>query len=140
MTGDYAGNISLQKTWEMLKDDPGSALIDVRTNAEWAYVGIPDVSSLGKQTLFVPWQLFPRMEVNPDFVRQVTETGVHPDANLLLLCRSGVRSKKAAIALHRVGFKACYNVDHGFEGDPDAMKHRGLVNGWKHDGLPWIQG
>ncbi len=59
---------------------------------------------------------------------------------MLLLCRSGVRSKAAAEFLTALGYQSCWNVDEGFEGPHDETKHRGLVAGWKADGLPWAQG
>ena len=124
----------------MLSGDLSAGLLDVRTPAEWAYVGIPDMALLERQPLLVPWMLFPGMALNPDFVQQVEETGVDRNADLLIICRSGQRSRAAAIALTTVGFRSCYNVAYGFEGDKDTTQHRGTVNGWKVDGLPWIQG
>jgi len=135
----YAGDVMPQQAWEILNDDPGAVLIDVRTQAEWAYVGIPDLASLGKQPMFLPWQVFPSMQVNPDFTQQLAGTGIAKDATMLFICRSGVRSRNAAMAMTAAGFTAAYNVAHGFEGDPDGSKHRGKVNGWKVDGLPWVQ-
>ncbi len=138
--GTYAGDVSPKQAWDMLSGDPAAGLLDVRTPAEWAYVGLPDMSPLGRQPLLVPWMLFPGMQVNPDFTRQVAETGVDQNAELLIICRSGQRSQSAAMALTAAGFRACYNVACGFEGDKDATHHRGTVNGWKVDGLPWVQG
>ncbi|MDH5748367.1 MAG: rhodanese-like domain-containing protein [Rhodospirillales bacterium] len=142
--GAYAGDILPREAWKILETDPASVLIDVRTNAEWAYVGFADLSQLGKQPLFVPWQLFPKMDINPEFSAQMAGVGIdigsHREAPLLFLCRSGVRSKNAAIAMTAEGFARCYNIAHGFEGDPDGAKHRGRVNGWKVDGLAWVQG
>jgi rhodanese-related sulfurtransferase len=135
----YAGEILPAQAWQILQTDAKAVLIDVRTPAEWAYVGIPDLSALGKQALFIPWQLFPDMKQNPYFVEQVRDGGVGPDGTVLLLCRSGVRSRAAAIALTALGFKTCYNISSGFEGNHDAHRHRGTVSGWKVDGLPWIQ-
>ena len=137
----FAGNISAQETWDKLQDDPRAVLIDVRTPEEWAYVGVPDLSSLERTCVFVPWSLYPNNALNPNFVHQVLDA-VKPDDDtpLLLICRSGVRSAYAAHALTEMGYEQCYNVQHGFEGDPDAHKHRGTVNGWKVAGLPWMQG
>jgi rhodanese-related sulfurtransferase len=59
---------------------------------------------------------------------------------VLLLCRSGARSRAAAIALTAAGYGPCYNVSEGFEGDRDGAAHRGSVGGWKVAGLPWAQG
>jgi len=136
----YAGDISPKQAWDILADNPKATLVDVRTDAEFAYVGNPDLSSLGKQVLRVYWKVFPAMEVNPNFVAEVGKTGVAKDAPLLFLCRSGVRSRDAAVAMTAAGFKECYNVADGFEGDKDATGHRGTVNGWKVAGLPWAQG
>lgn len=136
----YAGDIGPLETWDRLVAELGARLLDVRTPAEWAYVGLPDLTSLGKQPLLVPWMLFPAMQVNTDFVRQVSDLEVDKDADLLVICRSGQRSAAAAMALTSAGFTACYNVAYGFEGDKDSGGHRGNVNGWKFDGLSWIQG
>lgn len=140
MNDTYAGDVPPRKAWEMLESDPGAVLVDVRTPAEWGYVGVPDLSSLGKQPVFVPWVLYPNMDLNVRFMDQIVESGVPVDAPVLLLCRSGVRSKAAAVAMTRLGYSACYNIAHGFEGDPDGERHRGTVSGWKVDGLPWRQG
>lgn len=138
--GGYAGDILPQEAWRLLESDPRAALVDVRTQAEWAYVGVPDLSRLGKQAVFVQWALFPNMNVNPHFAVQVEAAGLAPEAPVLFLCRSGVRSRSAAIAMTAHGFATCYNIATGFEGDPDAHRHRGSVAGWKVAGLPWVQG
>ena len=80
---------------------------------------------------------------NPDFVATLggllEERGAGRDGAIYFLCRSGVRSRAAAIAMTVAGFGACYNVSGGFEGPLDAGGHRGTLEGWKHDGLPWRQ-
>jgi rhodanese-related sulfurtransferase len=136
----YAGDIMPTQAWDMLAKNPKAVLVDVRTDAEFSYVGNPDLSHLGKQALRVYWKVFPTMNLNPDFVAEVEKSGVAKDTPLLFLCRSGVRSRDAAIAMTAAGFKECYNVAGGFEGDKDATGHRGTINGWKVDGLPWEQG
>ena len=45
---DYAGELSVEDAYGMLSDDGQAALVDVRTKAEWTYVGVPDLSGLGK--------------------------------------------------------------------------------------------
>ena len=141
MTDDgYAGDVTPKKAWEMLAKEADAVLIDVRTNAEWGFVGIPDLSELGKELVRVPWKQFPTMELNNDFAGQVTENGVERSSPLLFLCRSGQRSQSAAIAMTAAGYGPCYNVSDGFEGPPDAERHRGTVAGWKFDDLPWRQG
>ena len=135
----YAGDISPREAWRLLEDDPGALLIDVRSDAEWAFVGLPELGALGKRVVCVPWQIYPAMQLNPDFAAQLTAQGVGPDHTLLLLCRSGVRSRHAAIALTGAGYGRCYNVADGFEGPADGERHRGLSAGWKASGLPWAQ-
>lgn len=136
----YAGDIGVEETWEILKADPAAVLVDVRTDAEWNYVGIPDLSSVEKKPVLLPWQLFPTMQVNQAFLEQLDQTGAAKDAPVLFLCRSGVRSQAAAIAATGAGYSKAFNVAHGFEGPHDDTKHRGSVAGWKAAGLPWVQG
>lgn len=139
----YAGDVSVETAWSMLSAEPAAVLIDVRSTAEWSFVGVPDLSSLGKETALVEWQSFPSMAQNPSFLSTVKSVlaqrvgGV--DAPVLFLCRSGARSRSAALALTAAGYTACYNVAGGFEGDLDRERHRGHVSGWKAAGLPWVQ-
>lgn len=136
----YAGDISPKQAWDILARDPRAALVDVRTDAEFAYVGNPDLSGLGKRVVRVCWKVFPKMEINKDFLAQASAGGVSKDAPVIFMCRSGQRSRDAAIAMTAQGFKTCYNIATGFEGDKDSAGHRGAVGGWKADGLPWVQG
>ena len=139
MADDYAGDISPKQAWAKLAEEPDAVLVDVRTDAEWTYVGLPDLSRIGKRTIGVMWKSYPDMTVNPGFVDDIRKVEVSPDAAVLLLCRSGVRSRSAAIALTAAGFRRCYNVAGGFEGPCDGQNHRGTSSGWKVDGLPWEQ-
>lgn len=140
MNGEsYAGDLTEIEGWRILAEDQSSILIDVRTLAEWTYVGIPDIGSLGKKVIFVPWLSFPSMEINPLFVEQLKQAGAEESNVLLFLCRSGVRSKSAAQAMTRIGFSRCFNLKNGFEGNLDTNRHRGSTEGWKVAGLPWVQ-
>jgi rhodanese-related sulfurtransferase len=136
----YAGDITPKQAWDLLSTDERAVLIDVRTPAEWTYVGIPDLAPLGRKPVFVPWMFFPSMEVNPDFATQLESVGLDQTVPLIFICRSGARSRSAAVAMTARGYSRCYNVGPGFEGDPDPSRHRGTVSGWKVDGLPWVQG
>lgn len=136
---DYAGDIDPKVAWEKLESDPDAVLVDVRTRPEWAFVGVPDLSPLGKQPVLLEWQAYPEMQVNPAFVDDLEASGATPDKTVMFLCRSGARSRAAAIAATARGFKQAFNVAGGFEGDPDEQHHRGNKNGWKRDGLPWVQ-
>ena len=132
-------NVSPKQAWDMLRTDPAARLVDVRTNAEWAYVGLPDLGGTGRDPVLIPWQVFPTMQVNGAFVEHMRDAGLTPDNKVLFLCRSGVRSVAAATAAKQAGFQHSYNVVDGFEGAPDGEGHRGQLAGWKADGLPWMQ-
>ena len=139
----YAGDVLPGEAWALLESDLKAQLVDVRTTAEWNFVGVPDVSALGRNAHLVEWQSFPTMALNPEFVASVAQrlqaAGVGNETPVLLLCRSGTRSRSAAVALTEAGFARAFNVAGGFEGDPDAAGHRGMTNGWKATGLPWRQ-
>lgn len=136
--------VEVKEVWKQLERDPGARLVDVRTRAEWAFVGITDLSALAKQPIQIEWQTFPDGQINPSFVDQLISdlvaSGAGQDTNLYFLCRSGGRSLAAARAMAEAGFRACHNVTGGFEGPPDGNRHRGFVMGWKIAGLPWAQG
>jgi len=141
--GEYPGEMSPDEAWAVLGRDPGAQLVDVRCAAEWAFVGVPDLSSVGRKAHLVQWQIYPEMGSNPDFLAETTgrlrEAGAGPDTPVLFLCRSGGRSRAAAKAMARAGFRHAINVTSGFEGDPDVAGHRGTRDGWKAAGLPWRQ-
>jgi len=141
---DYAGELSVADAYALLKDDKRAELVDVRTQAEWTWVGVPDLRGLGKTPVFVEWSSYPGMKPNADFAQRVIEEltarGADSDAPLLLLCRSGVRSLAAARALAAAGWRRCYNISEGFEGGLDAATHRrGALGGWRARGMPWTQ-
>jgi len=136
----YAGDISPADAWARLTSEPNVKLIDVRTQAEWVYVGLPDLSTLEKQPILVSWQVFPTMARYEAFAEQLAGQGIAKDDVLLFLCRSGVRSKAAAELMTQLGYGQCWNVSDGFEGPLDGARHRGTAQGWKSAGLPWIQG
>jgi rhodanese-related sulfurtransferase len=137
----YAGDLSPKEAWELLAREKNAVLIDCRSSAEWSFVGIPDLSKLGKRPALIPWQEYTGagMAANPGFVEQAKRAGVPQDAPVVLICRSGGRSRAAAIALTAAGFKTCFNLAGGFEGPQDAAQHRGTSAGWKASGLPWMQ-
>jgi len=131
----YKGDVRPAEVFARLQANPNSVLIDVRTTPEWAYVGMPAVDRL----LRISWQDYPSMAKNPEFVAQVESAGVPKDAEVFLICRSGARSAAAAAQLTLAGYRNCYNVAEGFEGDRNAEGHRSSVGGWKNAGLPWVQ-
>lgn len=139
----FAGDIDCRDSWAVLKGNSMAQLVDVRTAAEWTFVGLPDLSELGRSVLTVEWQKYPSMAVDPDFVAKtiklLADAGAGRDTPVLFMCRSGGRSRAAAQAMAEAGFTKSYNVAGGFEGEPDSERHRGTRNGWKASGLPWRQ-
>lgn len=135
--------VDVETAWKGLTSSPRSQLIDVRTRAEWTYVGIPDLGPVGKRAVLVEWQAFPDQTVDPRFVERLAgelkALGVQMEDDLFFICRSGTRSLAAAKAMAEAGFRKCHNVASGFEGPLDDERHRGSVDGWKAAGLPWQQ-
>jgi len=134
----YAGDLSPAEAWALLSAEPRAVLVDVRSEAEWTFVGLPDVTSLGKKVVTVVWSHWPSGTRNEDFVADLRETGVDAQGPVLFLCRSGARSRAAAEAATAAGIAPSYNISEGFEGDLDEEGHRGR-NGWRASGLPWRQ-
>ena len=139
----YEGDVSAQDCWNELSRNPDAFLVDVRTSAEWTYVGFPLLPEPAGRAIFVEWQRFPTMDIDPSFPDRVASAvemqGGSKDSPLYFLCRSGVRSIGAASTMTQAGFAHCFNVLSGFEGPPDAEGHRGRTDGWKADNLPWMQ-
>lgn len=139
----YCGDVSSSEAFDALTNDPDAVLVDVRTQAEWTFVGVPDLRTIGKEALFVEWQSFPPSGPNPAFAQtlhaRLEQKDLDLSAAIYFLCRSGARSQAAAIALTQAGFSRCYNVSDGFEGPLDSDAHRGTQSGWKAAGLPWVQ-
>lgn len=129
----YQGELLPQEANELWRNAPGARLVDVRTRAEWDWVGrIPDAVE-------IEWNQYPGGVRNPNFLAELKRQ-VDPEALVMFICRSGVRSIAAADAATAAGYTNCYNVLEGFEGDKDAKGHRNTVGGWRHAGLPWHQG
>ena len=132
-----------QATVDLMQADASAVLIDIRSSMEFLFVGHP------KGAVHIAWIDEPDWTVNPDFVTDVRKLmlggvigdphGGYLGAPVILLCRSGKRSKEAGMALLAAGFKAVYHVQGGFEGDLDENHHRSTLGGWRFHGLPWAQ-
>lgn len=134
----YAGDITSEQAWKLLVDNPNAVLVDVRTRAEWNFVGVPDLTELGREVVFIEWNSIDGTR-NERFVEDLQAAGVTPgERPVVFLCRSGNRSVGAAQAATAAGIAPSYNVSDGFEGDLDEHRHRG-VTGWRAAGLPWRQ-
>ncbi|NTV10654.1 MAG: rhodanese-like domain-containing protein [Zoogloea sp.] len=128
----YSGALTPKEAWDVVQSAPGAVLVDVRTRAEWSWVGrVPNAME-------IEWLTWPDNQPNPHFLAQLKQQ-VDPEAVVLFMCRSGARSNAAATAASAAGYLNSYNVLEGFEGDKDATGHRNRIGGWRHAGLPWTQ-
>ena len=129
----YRGELTPQEASAVRDLAPGAKIVDVRTRAEWDWVGrVP-------AAVEIEWNQYPGGVRNPNFVAELKRQ-VDPEALVMFLCRSGVRSIGAAALSTEAGYSSCYNILEGFEGDKDANGHRNNIGGWRHAGLPWHQG
>lgn len=129
----YQGELTPQEASDLLQLAPGARLVDVRTRAELDWVGrIPGAVE-------IEWNQYPGSVRNPNFLAELKRQ-VDPEALVMFICRSGIRSIGAATTATEAGYGNCHNVLEGFEGDKDANGHRNTIGGWRKAGLPWIQG
>ena len=134
----YKRNLLPKMAVERLQNNPLVLFVDVRSKAEYKYVGYPENSIL------IPWIDDPDWEPNPEAFSDSVIQELDGRENLLnteiiLICRSGFRSNEALKCLENKGFTQVSHVASGFEGDLDENDHRGNLNGWRHDGMPWSQ-
>jgi len=130
----YAGALLPAEAHALMQQVSSSKLVDVRTQAEWDYVGhVPE-------SVLIEWNTYPSGERNSGFLEQLQTQVARSDAPVMFMCRSGARSHHAAQAATQAGYSNSYNVLEGFEGDKDANGHRNTVGGWRVAGLPWVQG
>jgi rhodanese-related sulfurtransferase len=138
----YAGDITPEQAWKLLSDNPQAVLVDVRTDAEWRWVGVPDLSSLGHEVVYIEWNSNDGAR-NKNFLTKLQDRVAPSEAGagerpVVFLCRSGNRSIGAAEVATEAGITPAYNVLDGFEGNLNADGHRGET-GWRAVGLPWKQ-
>jgi rhodanese-related sulfurtransferase len=134
-------SLTPKQAYQMVHDDPRTVLIDIRSSMEFLFVGHP----VG--AVHVPWIDEPDWVVNPHFVTEVRKLmlgGAVCDSDeacapIILICRSGKRSKEAGNALLQDGLRSIYHIDEGFEGELDETHHRSTVGGWRYHNLPWEQ-
>ncbi|MCE5973861.1 sulfurtransferase [Sinirhodobacter sp. WL0062] len=138
---------------EMLRDS-GVIFLDVRSRAEVAFLGIPE-----RVNVHIPYLMLPApanydptrlsypMVFNPDFeiafLDYADAAMIEDDTPIVVMCRSGTRSAKAADALFDLGYSNVYSIVDGYEGDlatDGPERGHPVVNGWKNAGLQWSYG
>ena len=138
---DHLNEISARQAWDMLQDNARAILVDIRSSMEYLFVGHPTGA------VHVAWIDEPDWVVNPDFVIEIRKLmlgGVVCEAGeecapIILICRSGKRSREAAHALINAGLENVYHIDEGFEGELNEHHQRSTLGGWRYHGLPWEQ-
>jgi len=141
MTEHALKSLSPQQAWNLMQQDPRAVLVDIRSSMEFLFVGHPTGA------VHIAWIDEPDWEVNPHFVTEVRKLllgGVVCEENsgcapVILICRSGKRSKEAGRALVEAGLREVFHIDEGFEGELDEHHHRSTTGGWRYHGLPWEQ-
>jgi rhodanese-related sulfurtransferase len=125
-------DLTPQEAYALLQARRDAVLLDIRSFAEYWFVGHP-VGAIS-----VPWN-DEDWNINVRFVEEVSSFA-SPAQPVVLICRSGKRTREAGAALEAAGFADVSHVTTGFEGDLDAQDRRSSINGWRFDGLPWEQG
>ena len=124
--------LSPQEAYEMAKN-PTSYLIDVRSIAEYVFVGHPEMA------YNIPSSFWSEEEqgflTNDNFVEDLTSRFKKNDV-LIFLCRSGGRSLSAAKKMVGAGYSKVFNLTQGFEGRKDENGYR-TIEGWKNSGVPY---
>ncbi len=125
-------HLTPKQAYEFLQANPSAVLVDVRSEMEYMFVGHP------QDAILIPWVDGSDWEINPHFVAQVKKAA-SLNRPVVLVCRSGQRSVDAGLALEKAGLESVYNILHGFEGELNQHHQRSVVNGWRFEGLPWVQ-
>jgi rhodanese-related sulfurtransferase len=141
MSENTLKDISPKQAWKLLQENPGAVLVDIRSSMEYLFVGHP----VG--AVHLAWIDEPDWDINPDFVKEIrklmlgglSSTKPEETVPVILICRSGKRSKEAGEVLINEGLKNIFHIDEGFEGDRDENYQRSTLGGWRFHGLPWEQ-
>ncbi len=126
------GHLSSLEASTFLKQHPNAKLIDIRSSMEFLFIGHPT------DCIHIGWMEEPDWDINPNFVEDIISLQTD-NCPIVMICRSGNRSEKAGVQLLEAGLTNIYHISDGFEGDRDDDDHRGTLNGWRFNGLPWEQ-
>jgi len=118
-------NIKALDAFDILTKKVDSHLIDTRSDLEWKTTGIPDLSSINKETYLINWapvldQIF--FEQYKKFLL----IKFNQKDSLFFICRSGSRSLLAARYAIEFGFKNSFNIYEGFYNENDQNWKKNL--------------
>lgn len=143
--------LTAKDAYKMKSENTDVLLVDVRTRAEISFLGMPQISDANIPYMMAEdWGTWDekkenfKLAPNSGFLLSMEELlktkGASKDTKIIVLCRSGSRSAKAANLLAKNGYTNIFSVIDGFEGDKEKngeLKGQRVVNGWKNSGLPW---
>lgn len=144
--------LTATEAYTLLNEHAAETLfLDVRTRAEVTFLGMPTIADANLPYLLAneweswdeeknSYKLTPNSGFLPAVEKLLARKGLSKESTVVVMCRSGSRSAKAANLLAQAGYKNVYTVTDGFEGDTakeGAHKGERVVNGWKNSGLPW---
>ena len=129
----FRGEVTTEEAWNLLQKEKGAMLVDVRTEHEWDFIGVPDLAAVDKVVVKLSWRLLPEMELNTEFEKTLMAQIPSRETPIYFMCKGGGRSAEAAAAMTQLGYTQCYNILGGFEGRASAPQHKG----WQQANLPW---
>ena len=118
-------NINALDAFDYLSKKVNSHLIDTRSDLEWNTTGIPDLSSINKETNLINWG--PVLDQSFfDQYKKFLIIRFNQKDTLFFICRSGARSLMAAQFAIEFGFKNCFNIYDGFYNENDQNWKKNL--------------
>lgn len=143
--------LTAKDAYQLKSEHSDVIFVDVRTRAEVAFLGMPDISDANIPYMVAgDWGTWNekkknfKLEANSGFLLSMDDLvkakGGNKESKIIVMCRSGSRSAKATNLLAKSGYKNVYTILDGFEGDKARngdLKGQRVVNGWKNSGLPW---
>lgn len=143
--------LTAKDAYKLKSENSDVIFVDVRTRAEVSFIGMPQISDANIPYMTAEeWENWNdkkknfKLQLNSEFLLSMEELvkakGGSKESKIIIMCRSGSRSAKAANLLSKSGYTGVYTVVDGLEGDKaksGESKGQRVVNGWKNSGLPW---
>lgn len=144
--------LTAKQAYDMVQKDHSKTLfVDVRTRSEVNFLGMPTLADANVPYMEMnEWYAWNekkksfKLDVNSAFEKNIAtrlnQKSLSKSDPIILMCRSGSRSAKAANLLASMGYKKVYTVVDGYEGDKiktGQFKGMRMKNGWKQANLPW---
>ena len=118
-------NIDVLDAFNFLSKNLNSHLIDTRSDLEWKITGIPDLSSINKETNLVNWPPVLDKHFFENYQKFLLNSFNQED-RLFFICRSGSRSLMATQLAIELGFNNSFNIYAGFDNESDQNWKKNL--------------